>query len=168
MRWAAAGQGTGCVEQPVRGRAGQLAGAGVAGDLGQRGQPVGGRGHRDHRCDALVPCGGRDDVTAGVGGPPEHDPVGVDAGQGSGGGDRRVVVLTLAPVGHELAGGAVGGAEAAVVEHERVDAGLSERLGVGQQPGGTMVAWPCASMCSSSRQKCSQMMSTLSVQEMLV
>src|SRR5436190_21153737 len=69
------------VAHPERGQPQERCGAGVAGDLDQRRQAVGGGHLRDHRGDATVVGRNRDHVTAGVRAAPQDDAVGVDAGQ---------------------------------------------------------------------------------------
>ena len=101
----------------------------------QRGEAVGRRRHRDDGRDPPVGDGDGEDVPAGVRRAPEHDPVRVDAVEPPGRVDRGVVVGALAAERDALAGSAVRGTEAAVVEQQDVEAGGREALGVPEEPG---------------------------------
>ena len=74
----------------------QLEYAGVTGKLREYRHTVHRRSHRHHCRDAAVLGGDANDVTAGEGDPPQHDSLGIDAGQPARGGDCRVIVLALA------------------------------------------------------------------------
>ncbi len=104
-------------------------------EVQQRGGTVHCGGHRHDSRDAPVLCRDRDAVAGRVRSPPQSDPVAVDAGQVPHSIDGCVVVLALAADRDVLAKCAFGGAEPAVVENERVQAGISEGLGEAQQAG---------------------------------
>ena len=84
------------VAQAMRGYAEEMEHAGVASELRHHRRTVHGRGHR-HQCrDAPVVGGNPNDMTAGIGDPPQHYAFGIDPRQPPGGGDGRVIVLALA------------------------------------------------------------------------
>jgi hypothetical protein len=116
---------------PVAQPGGEQAGALGERNLEQLGQAVGERNLRDHGGDPLVLGGQAHDVATRARGAPEGDPLGIDAVEPAGEGDRRPPVVELGAVVVELAWLALAGAEEAVVEDERGDPGGGEALGVG-------------------------------------
>ena len=84
------------ITQTVRGHPEQLEYARVASELRQHRDTVHRRRHRHHCRDAAILGGDANDMTAGEGDPPQHDALGIDAGQLARGGDCRVIVLALA------------------------------------------------------------------------
>ena len=121
---------------PRSGRAGRRRTGPEAGDEVRADQgaevvvPTDQRHLRDHRLDPTVDRPDHEHVATGVAAPPHADPVAIDLRQGGRVGDRVAIVPHLRPRVDLLARLAVAGAEVAVVEHQGVEPGRGERLGV--------------------------------------